>query len=202
MLIRTFPYSAGTAQVVSLVPGEIHGFDAEQSQDCIGTLYVYGVIAPEDPAAWQKIEKHRRYRPREKWGGWTDKKKLQGVTRFVAGPEGALSVCLSRFKEVDPQELAGSLLVPAGWGFVVGSGDVVLGDPNGKAGLAPPPAQRPSIDVTRDDERGQLQLQYYRTPTELSWIEGGAQAGEIGNYFRPDDIDREVTGNGDLLLVR
>lgn len=30
----------------------------------------------------------------------------------------------------------------------------------------------------------------------------GNQAGEQGNYFAPRDQDREVTGSGDLLLVR
>lgn len=198
MLIRQFVYSAVTVDLVSLEPGESYTFDATGSKDCVGTLYVNGVIEPD--GGWGKIEKHREYRPREQWGGWSDASATKGSRGFQASAEGALWVCLSHAKEVDHQTLAGSLIVPAGWGFVVGSGDVLLGDPAGK--IIPPPQQIVSLEVNREGDFGKLRLLRYSEPIELGLVDGAAQAGEIGNYFKPFDKDQEVSGTADLLLVR
>lgn len=198
MLIRQFTYSAVTVDLCSLEPAETYTFDAAGSKDCVGTLYVNGVIQPE--GGWGKIEKHQNYRPREQWGGWSDPTAAKGSRGFQASAEGALWVCLSHANEVDPQTLDGKLTIPAGWGFVVGSGDVLLGDPAGKIML--PPQQAISFEDNRKGDFGSLRFLRYSEPVELGPVDGAAQAGEIGNYFRPMEKDQEVTGNGDLLLVR
>lgn len=157
---RILKYSAFTVYDVELDPNERFTFKSGGADQSIGSIYVRGVIAPVGQTVWPEIVEHNQWRPRAIWGGWQGAGPSDGEATFQAGPEGARWLCLAENESgprtVEHQAIDGSFILPAGWGFVVASGQAVL----------------------------------------------GAQAGEIGNYFAPREADVEVTGSGDLLLVR
>lgn len=204
MLIRQYRYLDGpTVDLVSLAPRESYRFDAKGSEHCVATIYTSDdVIEPED-GQWKRIRKHRGLRLRKDWLDWNTKVKTAGERRFRGGPGPTAWTCLSHAKTVQHTPLDGRVVIPAGWGFVVASGHVVLGAPNGPAGMAPPPVQRMTVpEVNRENEAGSLCFRLYANAIALRSIEGGGQEAEPGNYFLPLEADDEVRGRGDLLLVR
>lgn len=191
MLIETFYFSDITASLVRYEPGESHFIEPMSEQKpCLGVLFLSGSWKLHNSGVESGVEDLGLHIPnadgtwpRSFWNDYTAEDYCEG------GPNGVEWLCAE-------QSAAGSrgitldqspLILPAFTGLLIASGNVTIGDP------APPPIQVPTRPEIVD---GNNTFRLFRNPIELD-----SGTGSPLSYFRPASIDRDVVGEGQVLLV-